>query len=292
MTETAVSGAGAATMDRDKGKQCLIIGCGPAALIAAHTLEQKWVDPALIRIISKEREPSKIGGAQFLHRPIFGETEPDAQISMMKMGTGLGYAEKVYGNASIGTSFDRMVLEPSEEIEAWSLQAAYTKLWEEYEDRIEIQHVDDEVFAELLDSEEYGQIICTIPPEAYCSHPEHVFEKVPILIGVDPMDEIQADNFVIYNGRLDDAWCRYSAVFGQVSYEFGSEGGKLDYKQMEELAGPFLFDTHLRGVKPTKTDCDCGYGHPTTKLLRVGRFGMWDRKRLLHQVPSQVAEVL
>jgi hypothetical protein len=293
MSDAAVAEAGTEMgTGVQEPKKYLIIGCGPAALIAARTLEQNGVDTDHLRIVSKEKEPSEIGGAQFLHRPVLGETEPDGMLSVVKIGTGMGYAEKVYGDGSVGTSFDRLALEPAEEIQAWSLQKAYSQLWEDYEPGIEVMHVDSECMDELLQGGEYDEIICTIPPDAYCSDPTHVFESVPILLGISPMDELPFDNTILYSGRLDDVWYRLSSIFGEQSIEYGSEGGALDYDQMKKQAEKLFFDKTVRGIKPTKTTCDCGFNHPDTKLLRVGRFGMWDRRRLLHQVPAQVAEVL
>jgi hypothetical protein len=272
-------------------KQLLIIGCGPAALIAAHTLEHNGYDNDQFRIIAKDREPSKIGGAQFLHRPLFGEDEPDYSLNIVRVGTSGGYAAKVYGSPAKPTSFDKMGFQASE-IEAWSLQKAYDRLWEDYSPGIEVQTVDPENFDALIQCGEYDEIISTIPPSEYCRNPTHEFKSVPIIIGMDPMDEFPFDNLIMYSGRLSDDWYRLSSIGGSQSLEFGSGGEPVINDAMKQAANKSICSAEVIGMKPTGTTCDCGYGHPDTNLLRVGRFGMWDRKVLLHQVPSQVASIL
>lgn len=284
--------AGSSQVTNSRERKVLILGCGPAGLIAARTLEQNGLDTDQFDIVADEAQPSRIGGAQFLHRPLFGETEPDAMISVAKIGDSYGYAEKVYGKSGEVTSFDRLPLHRSDEVEAWSLIKAYERLWEDYRPGIHERHIDDEAFAEYLNGGEYTEIISTIPPSSYCHNPVHDFESVPILIAQSPMDEFPADNFVLYSGRLDDAWYRISCIFGEESLEFGSGGDPQVTEDMRAEANRLNPDHIVTGMKPTRTTCDCGFGHPHTKLLRVGRFGSWDRRVLLHQVPSQVASIL
>jgi hypothetical protein len=274
-----------------KQKKYLIIGCGPAGLIAARTLEQNGVGTDQIHIISKSAEKSTIGGAQFLHRPVIGESDPDAQLSICKLGDGVGYARKVYGEGAVATSFDRIGLAGGKNVSAWSLQSAYEQLWDDYAPDIHELSVNAEGMEEILNSGEWDEIICTIPPTEYCNNNNHFFKSVRILIGIDPIDEFPFDNAILYSGREEDSWYRMSSIFSNQSIELGSAGNVLDYEGLRKVAEKYIFSKIVRGLKPIETNCDCGYGH-STKLLRVGRFGMWDRQRLLHQVPAQVAEIL
>lgn len=297
MSDAAVAEAGTGTgTGVQKPKRYLILGCGPAALIAARTLEQNGVDTDHIRILSKVKEPSEISGAQFLHRPIYGEEKPDAVISVVRLGLASGYARKVYGDERMPTSFTSGEVE----MDAWSLIKAYERLWEDFSPGIEVMDVDAAAFKELAESEEYDEIISTIPPQSYCDNPVHDFKSVPILLSSSPLDDLSAENVIMYSGRPEDEWYRLSNLFGEQGIEFGNEGKPLGSDNVREITraddvmGLLWAREDIRiGMKPLGTTCDCGFnpeGKPN--LLRVGRFGMWDRGRLLHQVPSQVATLL
>src|SRR5262245_15995908 len=81
----------------------VVLGCGPAGLLAAHAASLYGCD---VRILSI-RQPSIISGAQFLHEHIPGVTgDIDGHVLFMKAGTAGGYAKKVYGNSRIPTSWD------------------------------------------------------------------------------------------------------------------------------------------------------------------------------------------
>lgn len=292
MSDAAVADPGSTRTDgKTEGKKFLILGCGPAALIAARTLENAGIDKSHIRIMSKDRNPSPINGAQFLHRPVLPEVR-SVDISITKIGSGKGYAQKVYGDPAIGTSFDRLALVPGETVKAWSLIETYETLFEDYEDSIEEQPIDASMLRVLLDSGEFDEIISTIPPQSYCLNPEHSFKNVSIVV-VHDLNQLHFDNVIFYSGRSEDYWYRLSSIFGVQSIEIGSAGSVLSSVQQEfarEIAwrsGGGLWE----GLKPTGTDCDCGYGHET-KLTRIGRFGMWDRRRLLHQVPEQINAII
>lgn len=271
-----------------KEKRYLILGCGPAALIAARTLESNGIDTDHFRIVSKEKKPSEISGAQFLHAPIVGDPlKPDGEISIVRIGTADGYAQKVYGDPTVPTSF----LGPrSQTVEAWSLIREYERLWEDYEPGIEECDVDSKKLLNFQDSGVYDVIISTIPPQAYCINPVHDFPSAHILLG-DPIEYLPVRNMVLYNGRREEPWYRISDIFGEDGIEYASaiDGPMMRRAWAAANQGTYGFG---EGKKPLGTDCDCGYGHPTTKLLRAGRFGTWDRKILLHKVPAQVAMAL
>lgn len=294
MSDVALKDVSAGTVHTaEREEKFLILGCGPAALIAAQTLEKAGIATDGFDIVAKEAKPSEIGGAQFLHRPLFEETKPDATISVCWIGNAPEYAEKVYGRPDISTSFDRLGLYgPEAEIAAWSLIKAYERLWEDYRPGIQERTVDNEVMCEYMESGEYTHIISTIPPNAYCANPAHDFESVPLIIAQHPWDELPMDNFILYNGRAEDSWYRMSTIFGEHSIEIGSGGDPAITDDLRATAEKLGADRYLTGMKPTRTTCDCGFGHPTTKLLRVGRFGTWDRKVLLHQVADQVSTLV
>lgn len=299
MTETAVaepttSGGSVKTKDNSE-KKFLILGCGPAALIAAHTLEKKGISRDQLEIVAQVREPSKISGAQFLHAPIIGDTlQPDGFLEVLHIGFADAYASKVYGDATKSTSFGRYRSEERRDpVPAWSLDKQYSSLWKDYFRAIDQITVTADIFNDFLNSGEWDEIISTIPPVAYCMNPDHGFPSAPMLLG-EPVDPLPFDNAIVYNGRPEESWYRTSCIFGEAGIEFGLFGedtGKRADKILEEAEGA-TWDQVVKGKKPLGTNCDCGYRHPKTKLLRVGRFGMWDRRRLLHEVPKQVETIL
>ncbi|HEY7420289.1 MAG TPA: hypothetical protein VH593_34240, partial [Ktedonobacteraceae bacterium] len=83
--------------------RAVVLGCGPAGLLAAHACSLNGAD---VRIFSLKR-PSYISGAQYLHQAIPGLSgAPDGDIMITKVGTREGYAKKVYGNANKATSWE------------------------------------------------------------------------------------------------------------------------------------------------------------------------------------------
>lgn len=304
MTETAVKEVGTDKGANTKLKRVLILGCGPAALIAAHTLEMNGVGPNSFDIISISDKQSEIKGAQFLHRPVFDleypetSVDPDGTISILKLGDGGGYADKVYGDTGMGTSFDRIGMTGINgriEIDAWSLEKAYDRLWMVYRPSVNVREVTPDVFSELMDSGEYSHVISSIPPSAYCDNPIHSFPSTKIILG-EPIDPLPIENAIVYSGRKIDPWYRMSSIFGFDGVEIGLSGKDNKEQALEQharLCWTSKINTEsIYGYKPMGTSCNCGFGHPKTKLLRIGRFGTWDRRVLLHQVPSQVSAVL
>jgi len=104
----------------------LILGCGPAGLIAAHAVASRGHVP---HIYSKPRK-SFMNGAQYLHAPI-----PDASksepflISYEMSGSIDGYRDKVYGAGSaVQVSPETLVGRHL----AWDIREAYDWLWDRY----------------------------------------------------------------------------------------------------------------------------------------------------------------
>ena len=78
----------------------VVLGCGPAGLIAAHAAAMQGAD---IRIMSKPRK-SFMNGAQYLHKHINGTPYSDPfQVSYEMLGSPEQYRLKVYGAKWDGT---------------------------------------------------------------------------------------------------------------------------------------------------------------------------------------------
>jgi hypothetical protein len=117
-------------------------------------------------------------------------------------------------------------------------------------------------------------IVSTIPAQALCSNPNHEFLSHTIWAdGSTTAAQGYAPNSVVCDGTPHRPWYRISNVFG--------------YHTTEWAEKPPHFVKAVPVVKPLSTDCDC---HP--EVLRAGRYGAWEKKRLVHEVYPAVTEVL
>jgi hypothetical protein len=233
-----------------------ILGCGPAGLLAAHACARAGVE---FNIYSVKRK-SPISGAQYLHKPIPGihnNQGPDGHIAYAKTGTREGYARKVYGNPDAPVSWDKF-----EEglYAAWSMQQTYDFLWDEFSKDIEHITISPKFCADLVRVEDI--VISSIPAPAICMSANHRFHQTTVYLrdGDPTYEEAPMDNSIIYNGVPNVPWYRASNLFGHRSVEFGN---KVRGAQ--------------RGMKPTGHNCDC-----QPEVLRIGRFGRWERGVLAH----------
>lgn len=247
------------------------MGCGPAGLIAAHTLCDNGLEPNEIHIFSKDPAPSKIGGAQYLHSPIF-PGDPDGWIETLRLGEPEGYAVKVYEDINMETSWGSA----QRCVPAYSLRDTYARLWSEWKDRIVPLEVQPNQIPDFAVA--YDKTFSSVPARYVCRNPVHNFSSVDyFLVPRIPRDPF-LDQVVVYNGRKEDDWYRYSSIFGEQWLEYPI----LRRPQVAPADS-------LYGFKPTGTDCDCC---TSLGIVRIGRFGNWDRKVLLHDVIEQVKNAL
>jgi hypothetical protein len=246
----------------DKVK-AVILGCGPAGLLAAHACAQRGVDFDIFSI----REKSNILGAQFLHVPIQGICdEPHGHIVLYKQGTKRGYAEKVYGNPDAVCSWDAY---QEGTMPAWSLRRCYDMLWEQYKERIKAFQIGSDVL-DMLEAENYDFRFSSIPAPALCSNVlDHSFAVKKIwVIEQAPMG--LPDNCIMYNGDPKVEWYRASVLWGHAASEYGH----------------YLHGAH-EGIKPLETTCNC-----RPEWQRIGRFGQWKKGVLVHDAYGDVLGAL
>lgn len=232
--------------------QVIVLGAGPSGLLAAHAVALAGREPVIFTAPLPTGEPAKsrIGGATYLHSPIPDITgpDPDATVKFRKIGTGAGYAQKVYGNPEAGTSWDKFHGEQP----AWDLHRVYDELWTRYVGNMipmSVARKDVLDFIEL-----HPVVISSIPPLNYCGG-HHQFPRRPIWVE-DESDA--ADNEILYDG-LPYAGLTVSSRY-RTSNLFGR--GSTEYAKPVPLAWP--------GFKVLATDCDC-----CPEVMRVGRFGKW-----------------
>jgi Pyridine nucleotide-disulphide oxidoreductase len=105
-------------------KEVVVLGCGPAGLIAAHAAIQSGCK---VQVLS-EKKKSALYGAQYLHEYIPGLEEHRSGIIQYRyIGGESGYALKVYGDMSHPTSWMK-----KKSHMGYDLRQIYSILWDMY----------------------------------------------------------------------------------------------------------------------------------------------------------------
>lgn len=246
-----------------------VLGCGPAGLLAAHACERSGHE---VTVFSRDRQPSSLSGAQYIHEPIPGLTteQPDGAVIFHKVGTAEGYAKKVYGRLDAPTSWS---IFPEGPRPMWSMSKVYEKLFRDWYEKIMAQEIDAKWLDYLEERRDmFALVISAIPCPVICQKPEHKFPKVNVVFEEhDHKDPNLGDNYIYYSGSESDPWYRSSHVGGLGWYEYG-EAVELSAHYRDE--SPRVLRT---GIKPLNTDCNC-----RPRMIRVGRFGEWRKGRLVH----------
>lgn len=253
----------------------LVLGCGPAGLLAAHTAER--YGGAQVDIFSK-RVKSILPGAQYLHEPLPGLStrQPLALLNYIKLGTAEGYASKVYGSPHAPVSWHTY---GSGMAPAWSIHEMYDQLWDEWHSRIVNTHVSGQRAHHW--AQHYDLVINTIPRPAICRN-DHEFKGQTVYFA--PIAPKCPVNTIIYSGRAETPWYRMSNIFGHESTEY-SENSYIAMTHDVVYEDPHDTLVPIRkGFKPTDHNCDC----MPDNMIGVGRFGAWKKDRLVHHVYNEV----
>lgn len=241
-------------------KKVVVLGCGPSGLLAAHAAVHSGYDVTIYS--SKER--SKIGGAQYLHKPIPGLTpeDPDGEVTYIYKGTKAGYASKVYGDYAAPVSWGKF----RGVLNVWNLRAVYDELWNSYEHLIENRVL---LPNEVCTIRQPGTLVLsTIPLAAICLRADlHSFNGQRVLIGYKQFKP--ENNYIIYNGSPGELWYRHSHLFGWRSMEYPESPAVL--LQTELVKGLTTVN------KPISSNCNC---LPT--VVKLGRYGSWKKNALTH----------
>jgi hypothetical protein len=240
-----------------------VLGCGPAGLMAAHAVALNGCNP----VILSKKQPSVIGGAQYLHEPIPKITgkEPDGRVNFIHYGTETGYAQKVYGNPCAPTSWTTY---PVGYHSIWNLRKAYEKLWSKYESKIYDFTLTPDSVEDI--QEEYDLVFSTVPLVSLCQNPSHGFENQEVWIIYGQTVLGGGEDRIIYDGSTDFPWYRWSYLFGWSGIEY-----------------PNMVHGGLRLRKPLGTTCNC---HPGT--TRLGRYGTWNKGALTHHAYKGAIDAL
>jgi hypothetical protein len=255
-----------------RSKRAAVLGCGPAGLFATHALIEKgWS----VTIYSKRRK-SEMFGAQYLHAPIPGLTESEAQTIHYNLAGTVGtYREKIYGANAVTVSVEAL----EEMHPAWDIREAYDNAWSRYFPLIEDQDVTPSFLLALTGND---LLVNSIPLNSLCYQRDaHQFHQTSIWAYGDAPERGQFASYrpepftVECDGTPDHAWYRASNVFGYVSMEW--PGGKRP-----PLPGV------AQVVKPIFTDCSC---YQSRKFINVGRYGSWTKGVLSHQAYETAAKL-
>ena len=249
-------------------KLVAVLGAGPAGLMAAQAVSLQ--ENTGLAIFSATTEPSKLGGAQFLHKaiPIVCDEEPDTVVTYRVRGDEETYKRKVYGLGPVPfTSFAGVT--DGQQQPAWNLIETYERLWEKFAPQITPGPIDARWF-ETDWLKDFSYIFSSVPLPAICRAqaglvPEfHQFTSQRISVCTDPYGGPIEDNTIIYDGTDTSRFYRRSRIFGVHGTEWADA-------PPPGLAGVVL-DT-----KPISTNCNC---HPG--IVRVGRRGTWTKGVLTH----------
>jgi hypothetical protein len=244
--------------------KAIVLGCGPAGLLAAHACKLRGLEVEIYSI----KQKSPILGAQYLQRGIpFLTGDPDGHVVFNHVGTSDGYATKVYGSADAQTSWGAY---EDGFYPAWSLKNAYDELWDRFEADITDIKLNSVILSSLEERTDVDYRFSAIPVKAICwDQTKHIFEDKQIWV-TRTCPTPMVENSIIYNGRPEDSWYRASFLFGEYATEFGKYMGG-----------------GLQGIKPLSTNCNC---RPLWQ--RVGRFGKWQRGVLTHHAFEDVIGAL
>lgn len=257
--------------------KCLVLGCGPAGLIAARAIHDYTGEaPA---ILSKARK-SELFGAQYLHAPIPGVCGWDHEgtlISYELLGDAAGYRRKVYGDAW------RNRVSPEDligEHYAWDIRHAYDDLWEMYGDSVidvDLRDVGSDYLREVIGKADF--VVSSIPKPVLC-YDGHTFSSQSVWAMGDAPERGQecpvrvSANTVVCNGDESPSWYRASNVFDYATVEW-PESSKPPIPGVAEVR------------KPLSNNCSCN-----EDVIHVGRYGCWEKGVLSHQAYSDTLQAL
>jgi FAD binding domain-containing protein len=267
-----------------KPRKVLVLGAGPAGLLAAYAAESKGYEVAIFSAPDGHGRAAKstLYGCQYLHSAIPGLTAEAGRTVRYELvnGTAGEYRRKVYGNGWTGqVSPDEYG--PERTHQAWDLRRAYDMLWDRFAMRIVPMNITAEM-AGSFGSDPNDMVISTIPPPLLCRRDEHKFPTQDVwamgsLNEEDGRMPYCAPNMTVMCNAADaPRWYRAATVFGHSTLEW-PQGAKPPITGVAAVS------------KPLSTDCDCQHGR---RWLRVGRYGKWTKGVLVHTAYFDTLEKL
>lgn len=265
----------------------LILGSGPAGLLAAHAAS--FLPDAEVKILSKGK-PSELFGCQYLHGPIPGLDLRTTTVNYTLEGSLADYATKVYGSAARLNTVSPSVLQGAHP--AWDIRQAYHQLCERYFSEVEQLDIQPDGVRPMLEYLAPDLTLNTIPLVNLCQRPgEHAFSAQTCWALGDAPERGQyvptpcPEDTVRCSGDRDHGWYRVSKVFGYRTAEWPG------LRPKPPLSGVVPFH------KPLATTCDCWEARPgdhpvAMPIHRLGRYGTWTKGVLSHQAFNTTVKLL
>lgn len=246
----------------------LVLGCGPAGLLAAHAAS--YAPDAYINIVSIKQR-SELYGCQYLHGPIPDLALDTTTVSYELRGSVSDYQRKVYGDQPVPGGVSPAALTGSHP--AWDIRQAYEQLWERYAGLVDDFPIDASDMGRMLSYYAPDLVVNTIPLPLLCAEPTaHSFTSQQCWAMGDAPERGQfvpiprQEDTIVCDGTRDVSWYRTSTVFGYSTAEWSG------LRPKPPLEGVVAFN------KPLATTCDCW-----PDMLRVGRYGSWTKGALSHE---------
>lgn len=274
---------------RKRARRVAILGAGPAGVLAAQAAYERGYDPVIF-----SRPPlgdragsvakSDLHGCQYLHAPVPDPSfagGPGKPVAYTLRGTAGDYRKKVYG-----TDDTRIAVSPDEYGQAqphmaWDLRHVYDKLWARWQPAMRPMHITPEEVSITLRGGAWARVFSTVPAHAICYDGSHEFTEQAVW-AMGQREGSQDFPFacppftVVCNGERDTGWYRMANVFGMTTVEWAT-----------------LRKPPIRGVvqvnKPIRTSCTC---HQGAGLVRLGRFGKWQKGVLVHTAYTEARAAL
>lgn len=274
----------------------LILGCGPAGLLAAHACHLEKVGFA----IASRKRKSQLYGSQYLHKAIpdlVSELEGQP-VKYEVRGTPEEYRRKVHGKW-----WDGHVAPEEFEADhmAWNIREAYDRLWIKYSKRIydysiptneEMAEGKDRIAKITYDlgldpSEPYpfDLIISTVPRSLWALPGEEFIYSEGWAIG-DAPEEGQfvpypcSDNTIVCDGTSEVSWTRLSKVFGYTTVEWPHHAPRPPLRGVVPVVKPLHYRPASQAV------------NPTANWLHVGRYGEWKKGVVVTDAFDRVTEAI
>lgn len=248
----------------------LILGCGPAGLIAAHAAVKRGHD---VVIASKQRK-SKMNGAQYLHAPIPDANQlPEFTINYQLSGSVDGYRNKVYGvDSDVEVSPESLVGQHP----AWDIREAYNWLWDKYRELVNPFETNPDSLLRRINRFRPDQVISTVPASLLCAR-RHDFKYASIFATEFAQGQIR-DNTVLCQGDEQIPWYRASRIQGYQNTEWPAL-----YRPESDVAMSHVWEV----VKPISSNCTC-----FPSVTRMGRYGKWKKGVLSHEAWGETNDLL
>lgn len=247
-----------------------VLGCGPAGLLAAHAARRMGHEVVIYSVKTK----SVIRGAQYLHKYIDDEITPSQDCRWLiyqYVGYKAHYASKIYGDPEAECSWG---VYPTE-AKYWCMHGVYDSLWDMYQGIVVDKAVTPDFVDTLRMSGNWDLVVSSIPLVRIARSPGDYkwrFEYVWIVQD----DEAADDGVIVYNGDPNVLWYRASNLCGYGFREYPFRG----MLNAGDIAGTMV-------KKPLSTDYPEESG-----VLRVGRYGKWDKNQLAHDAYYDVRRAL